>query len=320
MPLGPARGLRIAALLLSSAALALPARAVPPRESGPPHAEAGRTIEGPGGGLYVEVLGSGSGTPLVVINGGPGLDHAHLHCTAAWESLALRRRVVLYDQRGVGRSDRLAPGAGVTTGDQAADLEAVRRFLGAERLDLLGHSYGGFLAMEYAAENPARVAHLILCDSASPNWSRTSNVVRALFPERGAILDSLAAPGIDGPTFRRVYRDFMGMMFCRPEKREEFLAHPEWNDPVREVNRALTEDMRDQDLSPALAEFGARRRFPVLVATGRYDVITTPATAYQIHLQVRGSRFEVFEQSGHLPFFEEPAAFVRVVDGFLSGS
>jgi proline iminopeptidase len=57
--------------------------------------------------------------------------------------------------------------------------------------------------------------------------------------------------------------------------------------------------------------------FPVLVATGRYDINVAPATAYRIHKAVPGSRFAVFEKTGHLLFFEEPALFIQVIEDFL---
>src|SRR6267378_3467078 len=109
--------------------------------------ESGHTIAGPGGALYVEVRGSTPGTPLFMVNGGPGFAHDYVHCSEAWDVLARRRRVVFYDQRGVGRSDALKPNQSCTLADQIADLDAVRASLGADRIDLLGHSWGGYLVM-----------------------------------------------------------------------------------------------------------------------------------------------------------------------------
>jgi len=60
-------------------------------------------------------------------------------------------------------------------------------------------------------------------------------------------------------------------------------------------------------------------RMPTLVLTGRYDINVAPSTAWKIHRAIPGSKWEVFEESGHLPYFEEPEKFVRVVEGFLGG-
>jgi pimeloyl-ACP methyl ester carboxylesterase len=74
------------------------------------HVENGTTFDGPGGKLYYEVIGSSKEIPLVLVNGGPGLDHLYLHTSSAWDALAQNRRVVFYDQRGNGRSSPLKEG------------------------------------------------------------------------------------------------------------------------------------------------------------------------------------------------------------------
>ena len=58
---------------------------------------------------------------------------------------------------------------------------------------------------------------------------------------------------------------------------------------------------------------------PTLVITGRFDMNVAPSTAWKIHKAIPGSKWAVFETSGHLPYFEEPEKFVQVVEGFLSG-
>jgi pimeloyl-ACP methyl ester carboxylesterase len=79
------------------------------------------------------------------------------------------------------------------------------------------------------------------------------------------------------------------------------------------VNQALNADLARYDLGPELAKMG----IPVLAATGCYEINVAAATAHRIHKAVPGSRFTVFEKSGHLPVFEEPALFIRVIEDFL---
>jgi pimeloyl-ACP methyl ester carboxylesterase len=64
----------------------------------------GRLIDGPAGKLWVEIRGNAPGRPLVVVNGGPGFDHGYLVTSPAWDEIAKGRRVVMYDQRGTGKS------------------------------------------------------------------------------------------------------------------------------------------------------------------------------------------------------------------------
>jgi hypothetical protein len=102
--------------------------------------ETGQTFQAPGATLYVEVLGTAGGAPLVVVNGGPGFDHTYEHvtmpgATSAWDQLAKTRRVVFYDQRGTSRSVSLKPGQSCTLADHIDDLEAVRARLGADKID-----------------------------------------------------------------------------------------------------------------------------------------------------------------------------------------
>jgi len=83
----------------------------------------------------------------------------------------------------------------------------------------------------------------------------------------------------------------------------------------KRVNGLIARDIRNQDLNPQIAKF----KFPVMVATGRYDINVAPTTAYNIHQAIPGSQFVIFERSGHLPFYEEQEKFVRTVNQFLAG-
>jgi len=279
--------------------------------------ESGTMVKTPGASLYVEVRGGGQGgIPLVVANGGPGFDHSYLHVSDAWDRLAAKRPVVLYDQRGNGRSGALAKGQSCTVADQIEDLEAVRAHLGAPRIDLLGHSWGGYLAMAYAARHPDRIAHLILADSAAPKWSDTAFLFKDVFPEGVARQDALAFAGTlgDRDATAASLKEYLAMLCVSPAKRDVFLAAAPGFQVNNEVNALLNADLARYDLNPELPKL----HLPALVLTGRYDANVAPSTAYKIHRAIAGSRFVVFETSGHLPFFEEPDAFVAAVEAFLA--
>ena len=300
------------ALAMPAAALAATTAATAPPAS---PAESGSTFQAGGVTLYYEALGGAAGTPLVVVNGGPGFDHAYLHVSNVWGELAKRRPVVLYDQRGVGRST-----AGDKPGklaDQIDDLDALRQHLGAERVDLLGHSWGGYLVMAYTARHPDRVRRLLIVDSAAPRWSDTVFLFKDLFPERVEHEDSLGFAETlgDAQASADRMRDYLSMLFYDPEHRDAFLATFGPGHYNLEVNQALNTDLERFDLGPELPKF----HLPALVVTGRFDANVAPATAYRIHKAIPGSRLVIFEKSGHLPFFEEPGRFVQVVEEFLGG-
>ena len=299
----------LALLALVSAALGS-ARATPAAPSG-----AGARCETGGTTLWYEVRGSAAGRPLVMVNGGPGFDHTYVLCSDAWDRLARGRRVVFYDQRGTGRSAPLKPGQSCTLADQVDDLEGLRAQLGVPKIDLLGHSWGGYLVMAYATRHPEHVAHLIIADSAAPKWTDTDFIFKYIFPEtvdQQARLDFAEALGDTGAAARSMH-EYLGMLFVSSEKRDEFLSHAKSYQYTRAVNEALNADLGKLDMTPLLPTL----RMPTLVLTGRYDTNVAPSTAWRIHSAIADSHWEVFEKSGHLPYFEEPEKFVRVVEGFL---
>lgn len=279
--------------------------------------ENGKTFEAPGATIYYEVFGSGAGTPLFVVNGGPGFDHTYLHVSPAWDALGKSRRVVMYDQRGTGRSTGEHKGQALTLKDQIDDLDALRAHLGADRMELLGHSWGGYLVMAYAAMHPEHVAHLFIMDSAAPRWKDIIFLFKEVFPEGTAREDALAFVDEMGDknAARASLLEYLSMLFYAPEKRDGFLAAVSPSVYTRDVNRAVNADLDRVDLNPEIQKF----KFPVLVITGRYDMNVAPLVAYKIHQGIPGSKFRVFERSGHLPFYEEPDAFVQAVEEFLAG-
>lgn len=287
----------------------------------PGHDEKGTTFQAPGATLYVEVLGTAPGVPLLVVNGGPGFDHTYEHAavpgtTSAWDTVAQKRRVVFYDQRGNGRSGALKPGQPCGLAEQIEDLEAVRAHLGADQIDLLGHSWGGFLVMAYAARHPGHIRHLITVDSAAPKWTETAYLFKDIFPEGQERSDSFAFADAlgDKAASDAGLREYLTWLFYSPEKRDAFIAQVQPGVFTKAVNESIDHDLQRFDLNPELHKY----KFPTLVITGRYDINVAPSVAYKIHKAIPGSKFVVFEKSGHLPFYEEPEPFVRALEAFLA--
>jgi proline iminopeptidase len=283
------------------------------------HEEHGATFNAPGATIYYEVFGSGSGTPLFVANGGPGFDHNYLHVSDAWDTLGQSRKIVMWDQRGTGRSGPLKEGQSCTLADQINDLDALRAHLGFDKIDLLGHSWGGFLVMAYAARFPQHISHLAIVDSVPPRWGDISSLFRDIYPDVTAREDSYRfASGLgekDSEKAREAATNlYFSMLFYSPERCDEFLAKMANDKEDYEVNQIVLRDVARFDLNPEIIKF----HFPVIVMGGRFDLDGTPVTEYKIHLAIPGSKFVVFERSGHMPFFEEPEKFVQVLNDFLS--
>ena len=294
-------------LLLAAGAAACGARA--PMK---PPARSARYVVVPGESLWVVTLGDAPGTPLFVANGGPGFAHDYELIGGAFETLARTRRVILWDQRGTGRSGPLLEGQSCTAWDQAEDLEALRAAMGFERFDLFGHSWGGLLAMMYAVRHGEHLAHLVICDSASPRFKDTPFRFGDFDPDGGP-----PAPGVaygDTTHKRSEIEAYLAMIFVSPAKREAFIDTMRTLPPFApDVNAAVSAELDTIDVGLRLERLTA----PTLVLTGRWDTNVAPIAAWKIRQAIPGARWRVFEHSGHIPAYEEPQAFVTAMQEFL---
>jgi proline iminopeptidase len=273
------------------------------------------TVSTPEVELAYETYGvAGKTMPVIVANGGPGLSHVYMVQNDVWtRRLAQNRQIVFYDQRGTGKSKQVKPDAAWGMDAQVADLEAVRAKLGFAKFDLAGDSYGGLLAMAYAAAHPEHIDKLILSDSAAPAWKDIVRVLPDVFPD---VLEQIATrekntSGADAADQR--IRDHFLMLFYSEANRDAYLAGAKDLGSSPQVSAAVQKATRTLDLTAELPKF----KFPALVITGRYDMNVTPVTAWNIYKAIPGAKFAVFEKSGHLPAYEEPDKYVQVVDAFL---
>jgi proline iminopeptidase len=267
-------------------------------------------VETPDVDLAFESYGTaGKATPIIVANGGPGLSHVYMIQNDVWTRLAQGRQIVFYDQRGTGKSTRLKSGASQEIEAQIADLEAVRNKFNFQKFDLVGDSYGGFLAMAYASAHPDRVNKLILSDSAAPAMKNIVRVLSQVFP------DMMDRNTSRSPDPQEQMRNHFRMLFYSEEKRDAYLAGAKDLGYNPQIGAAVSRAISNVDLTPRLANFA----FPTLVITGRYDMNVAPLTAWNIYKAIPGAKFVVFAKSGHLPSYEEPDKYVQVVDTFLNG-
>ncbi len=258
--------------------------------------------------FYTEV---GTGLPCLVMHGGLGFDHTYLH---PWlDALGDRMHLVYYDHRGNGRSGR-PPIATLTHDQLAADADALRRRLGLGRTAVLGQSYGGFIALEYALRYPQHLSHLILIGTA-PALDYMDEV-RANARRRGATAEMLAAletvPDSDEAQARRA--NLIAPLYWHafdPEYADRVFANTVFSASASARARVMRQAY---DVVARLPEIGV----PTLIIVGRDDFICPPAQAERLHAGIPHSELLTFERSGHFPFLEEPAAFFDAVRGWLS--
>jgi proline iminopeptidase len=261
--------------------------------------------------FYVEV---GEGLPCLVMHGGLGIgDHSVLH---PWlDPLGDVLRLVYYDHRGNGRSGR-PPSETITFEQLCSDADALREHLGFEEVAVLGYSFGGFVALEYALRYPERISHLILLDTA-PTFNYDEEI-EANTRRKGATqeqLEALDASAEDEAEFWRLWKVIEPLYFHTYDAE---LAECVMGKTLISVEAADAGDaiVEDWDLTPRLGEISA----PTLIVVGKDDFICPPSQAKIMHEGVPNSELIVFEKSGHFTHVEEPEAFFDAVRGWLARS
>jgi len=257
---------------------------------------------------WYEVVGDGEEPgrlPLLCLHGGPGGTHAPLGVLGALSQQG--RRVVFYDQLGSGDSDRPDDPSLWTVSTFVDQLETVREGLGLERLHLLGSSWGGMLALEYALLQPSGLASLVLnsTPTSAPRWAEETGRLRAALP---AGLDEKA-----------VEAEFKRRHICRLEPEPEALARAreKFGAQVYETmwgpnEFTVTGTLRDWDVVDRLGEI----RVPVLITSGLHDECT-PTLVEPLQRGIRGSEWVLFEASSHMSYLEEPERYLEVAGAFL---
>jgi proline iminopeptidase len=266
----------------------------------------------------------GSGDNVVLLlNGGPGLPCDYLR--EAHSFLADHGyRVVAFDQLGCGASDRPTDPALWTIARYVEEVEAVRQALGLGAVHLLGHSWGGWLAIDYALVYPDALKSLILADTVGDMPHLISELERlraSLGPETVAMMYRHEAEGTyDHPEYMAAVTLLNYRHVCRlsdwpaPIKR----SLDDWNMGPYATMQGPNEflyigNLKDWNRIPDMGRIAA----PSLIVCGQHDELT-PACALRMKLALPDAELKVFPNSSHMPFYEEPAAYYPVLLDFLA--
>lgn len=273
--------------------------------------------------LFYRSFGPEAGAPTILgLHGGPGASHDYLLPLA--DLVARGYRLVLFDQLSCGRSELVEDTTLFTIEHHLLEVEQVRASLELGRVHLLGSSYGGLLAIAYALSHPENLRSLVTVGGLAsvPLTMAEMNRLRAALPaEVRATLDRCEAAGeTAGAEYQAAAMVFYKRHLCRLEPwpaeltrtLEVMSARPVYGYMNGPSEFAITGTIRDVDLSGELH----RIRLPTLVLGGRYDEVT-PVVAEQIRAGIPGARSITFNESSHVPFWEERTRFMQVVAGFL---
>jgi len=277
---------------------------VPPRYNGGGEGSCGMPFtDASGFRIYFEE--HGNGFPLLLING-LGSDHSEwLHQIPAF---APRFRVVVFDNRGTGKSD--VPPGPYTTAEMADDAAALLRFLGIEKSHVLGVSFGGMIAQEVALRHPGRVEGLVLgCTGPGGELAvRPSPEAMAVFASAGSG---------DAETDLRRMLPFLYTDACireRPEEVEGFVRRRLGSPTPPEGYAAQLSAAVTHDASSRLGEIRAR----TLVITGDADRLVHWENSLRMAGRIPNAKLVVLPGAPHRLFAETADAFNREVLRFLS--
>jgi proline iminopeptidase len=274
-------------------------------------------------GVQLFYRATGSGTPIVFLSGGPGFEVDYMIPVADFVPASYQR--VFYEQRGTGRSKVATMTAeNMTLAHVVADLEALRIHLKQDRLFLVGHSWGGMLAMAYAAAHPDRIDRMILIGPGGPTLEFTEwfndNIHMRLRPEDvEAERYWTEAPkrGVDADKagLEQVRAITPGYFFDRAKGLAFASQLPEGTLTVR-VNTLLFGDMiKGYDSRPGLRQLDR----PVLIIQGHQDPVGDK-TAEDIHAAIKSSVLTYVNQCGHFPWLEQPDEFRRTLAEFFTST
>lgn len=274
-------------------------------------------IHSNGADLYYKTMGTGE--PIVILHGGPGLDHTYL--LPQLKELSLQHKIIFYDQRATGRSTGNVDSVSMSPHQFVEDLETLRKELKIDQLNLLGHSWGALLAMHYASRYPNNLKTLILVNAPGPTADYFNDFI---------IQRTLRTTHQDSLDYARIMSD-PGFAAGSISSMQEY---------IRTVFKAYLFDRKNIDrLTITFNEMTAKNIIPIfymslkfypfdlraslamvqcrtLIMHGDHDVIPVQY-AEQVRATIRGSKLVVFKECGHFPFIEHHAQFIRSVEDFM---
>ena len=267
------------------------------------------------GELWYKV--EGKGNPILLIHGGPGLDHSYflpyLSPLAKWFSL------VYLDLPGQGRSPEPASLRGYSIKEAAKSVKELVEKLSFDKVSLLGHSYGGFVSLRFAFDYPELLTTLILVSTAGSNRYRYRTIERFYQKAPDEMLREAEAfsemESFGEEELKRSFRTFLPFLFHQPP-------------PPKELD-AMTERIRFSPIANRffnlfeLPSFDFEKELPLintptLIISGKHDNNIPLEEGERLYRLMPNAKLVIFEKSAHFPFIEENERFLSEVRGFLS--
>ena len=273
-----------------------------------------------GGRIWYRVVGTGTGTPVILLHGGPGTNS---YALKSLEELGNDRPVIRYDQLGGGKSDGLSDTIGMNIPHFVAELDSLRAELGYDRVHLVGHSWGATLALEYYRAHPEHVVSLTMAGAIfnMPAWEIVLKQMIAALPDssRKAIADREVDRHFNAADYRVALNEyFKRYMWIHPvgddvdssgqhvgQRLFEFMHGPS--------ELTVSGTLKDYDATSFLKEITV----PALYAAGQYDE-ASPALVRRYASMTPGARFVLIRDAAHFITWDNPTATTAAVREFLA--
>lgn len=270
--------------------------------------------------LFCRVLGKGD--PLVVLHGGPGLSQGYL--LPQLKKLAENNLVIFYDQRGCGESIGSIDPNFIQMSNFVKDLDGIREAFGFKQISILGHSFGGLLAMQYAIAFPHFVNKLLLLTSAPSCSEDYALFVKEWFHRMAPYMEELhcikkskafeeGEPLIHAKYWRIIYG-----RYCFDAKKIDeinFTMSRKANIDGIKTHSILKQNFFSQTFN--LQSHLQQLRCKTLVVHGDIDTIPL-STAQNTHKNIPNSQLTVIKNCGHFPYVEAPQELFAHLNTFLA--
>ena len=267
--------------------------------------------------LFVKVTGDGN--PLLVMHGGPGVDHTTMH---SLKPCADRHTLVFYDHRCNGRSEGAEINS-MTWENLTADADELRQKLGFDRWAVLGHSFGGMVALEYALRYPQHLSHLILIDTcADIRWAQEQApeaLAKRGYPNETVELARRFFNGKIEPKemsqamrkFGQAYYYQLNLLTLAREILSGFRMKTRPEAPIFGFGQLL----KGWTVMDRLGEITA----PTLILAGRHDFQFPPEHQESLAAGIAHARLQIIEEAGHNVLSEKPKEINQEILSFLAG-
>ena len=277
----------------------------------------GKLVALNGTDLYVREMGSGE--PIIIIHGGPVLEHGYL--LPHLEKMADSHRLIFFDQRLSGRSSSEVAEGDITFAKFLGDIDAVREHVGDSTAHIMGHSWGGLLAMMYAAKYPERTRSLILISPMPASWDdwqdENERLAALAFEEdladRRRVMESEAFEKNLASAFEELYRISFRSQFHDRSKVDALSFYVPDDLSVRSQRfAALMPELEGYDLYESLRSL----LIPTLLVYGAAEPAAS-LSGLKIRDAIPNVTLAIIPDAGHFSFVESPEDFHAVINRFF---